>query len=111
MPFDEGLAERVRDAFAGMGIDDTVEKRMFGGIAFMLHGHMCCGIVGEKLMVRVGPEAYEQALTEPHAAPMDFTGKPLRGFIYVNADGFAEDETLAAWIDRGVTFANSLPPK
>ena len=109
MAWDEGLAGRVRAAMAGCGA--VVEKRMFGGLTFMLDGHMCCGVAGGELMVRVGPRDYEEALAEPHAREMDFTGKPLRGFVYVGADGLEGEEALQAWIERGVGFVRSLPPK
>lgn len=84
---------------------------MFGGLAFMVNGHLCCGIAKDELMVRVGPEGHDDALRLPHARPMDFTGKPMRGMIYVGADGARDDETLAAWVGRGLDFVLSLPPK
>lgn len=111
MAYDEGLAERVREALQHNLETACVEKRMFGGLAFMYKGHMSVGIIGDRLMVRVGPEGYEQALNHPHAAPMDFTGKPLKGFIYVEAAGIAEDDDLLRWIGQGVEFADSLPPR
>ena len=79
MAYAEELADRVRKALAG--IDGISERRMFGGLAFMVAGNMCCGIVGEELMVRVGPEAYARALSRPHARAMDFTGRPLKGMV------------------------------
>jgi hypothetical protein len=107
--FDEGLAIRVRKA---LGTDREVrEQKMFGGLCFLLNGNMCCGIVGETLMVRVGKEAYEEALARPHAREMDFTGKPLRGMVYVDPGGIAEDGDLEGWIQTGVGFAESLPRK
>lgn len=109
MAYDEGVAQRLREAFEEY--PQVTEKRMFGGIAFMLNGHMCCGVVGEELMVRVGPEGYQQALARPHAREMDFTGKALKGFVYVTPEGFAEDEDLAAWVERASRFVLSLPPK
>lgn len=108
MAFDEGLAERLRDALEDQVV---VEKRMFGGLAMMVRGHMAVGVVGDTLMVRVGKDAYQDALGQPHARPMDFTGKPLRGFVYVAPEGFAEDEDLRRWVARGVGHALSLPPK
>jgi TfoX/Sxy family transcriptional regulator of competence genes len=104
--FDEGLADRVRGALAG--VEGVTEKKMFGGLTFMLGGKMCCGVVGERLMVRVGPDAYEDALAEPFAAPMDFTGRPLKGMVYVDGDGFREDDALSRWVGKGVEFVNSL---
>lgn len=109
MPFDEGAAQRVREAL--QDTPEVVEKRMFGGLAFMVGGNMACGIVGRELMVRVGPEAYEEALALPHARMMDFTGKPLKGMVYVGEAGLAEDDDLAAWVARGVAYARTLPPK
>ena len=109
MAYDEGVAERIREQLAEQPF--VVEKKMFGGIAFMLHGNMCCGVVGEELMARVGPSAYADALSAPHAREMDFTGKPLTGFVYVAAEGFESDEDLRAWVQRGITFALSLPAK
>jgi TfoX/Sxy family transcriptional regulator of competence genes len=109
MAFDEGLAERMRELLAER--PGITEKKMFGGLGFILDGNMCCGIVGDDLMVRVGPEAHDEALALPHARPMDFTGRPMKGFLYVGPDGVESDEDLAAWIGRGVDFAASLPPK
>lgn len=109
MHYNEKLAERVRAALSGQR--DVVEKRMFGGLAFMLRGHMCCGVVGDDLMVRVGAEAHAKAIREPHARPMDFTGRPLRGFVYVSPAGHARRQGLAKWVERGLGFVKSLPPK
>ena len=109
MAYDEGVAQRLREVLGEE--DGVVEKRMFGGIAFMLHGNMCCGVVGEELMVRVGPKAHDDALAEPHARPMDFTGRPMRGMIYVGVRGFESDADLEAWVARGASFAQSLPKK
>ena len=109
MAFDEELASRVRDC---LGVrSDVTEKRMFGGLAFLLGGHMCCGIVGDDLMVRVGPDAFEDALSKPHARPMDFTGTPSKGMVYVAPPGLRTAKSLASWVHRGVAFAASLPPK
>jgi TfoX/Sxy family transcriptional regulator of competence genes len=109
MAFDEAVAGRIREALAGA--PDVVEKRMFGGIAFMLRGNMCCGVIGDRLMLRVGPDGYEPALSRPHAKPMDFTGKPMKGMVYVEPAGFASDGGLKAWISRAMKFALSLPAK
>ena len=84
---------------------------MFGGISFMLGGNMCCGVMGNDLVVRVGPERHEEALAKPHARPMDFTGRPLRGLVYVGPVAHQADDTLREWVKRGVDFAESLPPK
>ena len=109
MAYDEELAERVRGALAGC--EGLTEKRMFGGIAFMLRGNMSCGIVSDKLMVRVGPERFDEALTLPHARPMDFTGRPMRGMVYVTPEGCRTDEALKRWVEQGLNFAATLPAK
>jgi TfoX/Sxy family transcriptional regulator of competence genes len=109
MAYDDGLAERIRSA-----LDErpgVSEKRMFGGIAFLVNGHMSVGIVQDKLMVRVGPESYERVLRDRHARRMDFTGRPMKGFVYVVADGYETDADLERWIDLGVAYVTSLPAK
>lgn len=109
MAFDEGLAERIRDLLlAHPGI---TEKKMFGGVAFMLNRHMFVGILGDALMARVGPDAYAKALQQPHVREMDFTGKPLKGYVYVAAEGVVSDEALEQWVARCARFVESLPPK
>jgi len=109
MAFDEGLAERIRMLLAGQA--GMREVRMFGGLCFLADGNMACGIVGDELMVRVGADAWPDALSQPHAREMDFTRRPMKGMVYVNADGFTEDADLARWIGLGMTYARSLPPK
>lgn len=109
MAYDEGLAQRVREVLADR--KDLEEKRMFGGLAFLLSGHMCVGVLGEELMVRVGPEAYEKSVRLPHARKMDFTGRPMKGFVYVAEKGIAVDRELKRWIARGVAFVSALPAK
>lgn len=109
MAFDDGLAQRLREIFAER--DDVVEKKMFGGLAFMLSGNMCCGVVGEELMARVGPDQYESALKQPYARKMDFTGKSLKGFVYVGHEGIASDKNLKTWVGRCEKFVCLLPPK
>ena len=109
MSYDETLASRVRRVLANRS--DIDEKAMFGGLAFMLGGHMCCGLVQSTLMVRVDPNAYDRLLREPHAKPMDFTGRPMRGFLYVDQAGLASLPALEKWIARAVQYAESKPPK
>ena len=109
MAYDEGLAQRIRETLSDR--DDVVEKKMFGGLCFMVRGHMSCGIVKDELMVRVGKEAYEDALAQPHVREMDFTGRALKGMVYVAAEGFESDADLVAWVGRGTANAESLPPK
>ncbi len=109
MAFDEALADRVRDVLAAR--PELSERRMFGGIAFMVGGNMAVGIVGEDLMVRLDPTDAERALAEPHVRPMDFTGRPAKNMVYVGPEGVASEESLAEWVEAGADFAASLPPK
>ena len=109
MAYDEVLAARIRSAFEGQ--PGVAEKKMFGGIAFMVDGNMACGVTSDELMVRVGPDNYEDALSRPHARPMDFTGRPMRGLVYVSRPGFESDQDLGAWVESGASFARSLPAK
>lgn len=109
MAYDEGLAQRIREAVEER--PEISEKRMFGGLCFLLAGNMCFGVVADELMVRVGPDAYEQCLARAHAREMDFTGRPMKGMLYVATAGFDSDADLEAWIARGLAFAESLPPK
>lgn len=109
MAYDEALAERIRIALKRRrGI---TERRMFGGLCFLANGNMAFGIVGRELMVRVGPRAYEAALAERHVREMDFTGRPMKGMVYVAPMAFHTDEALRGWIERGLRFARSLAPK
>ncbi len=109
MVYDAELAERIRRILASLkGLD---EKKMFGGIAFLLNGNMCCGVVKDNLIIRVGRENYEKALAEPHTRQMDFTGRPLRGFIYVSPSGYLTDQDLTKWVTQAIAFTKSLPSK
>ncbi len=109
MAYDEGLADRVR---ALLGDDPRLsERKMFGGLCVMLSGHMCVGIVGDELMVRVGADGYAQALAHPDTREMDFTGRPMKTMVFVCATGIATKAQLEHWVDRGLEFAGSLPPK
>jgi TfoX/Sxy family transcriptional regulator of competence genes len=109
MAFDEVLAERIRGALATRTA--VTERKMFGGIAFMVGGNMACGVVKDELMVRVGSDGYDDALTRPGVRPMDFTQRPMRGMIYVAPSVIATDRDLASWVDAGAAFAESLPAK
>ncbi len=109
MAYDEGLSQRIREILDNQS--GVVEKKMFGGLAFMINGHMSVGVLKTDLMVRVGPDNYERALGQPHARPMDFTGKPLKGFVYVDEKGYESDEGLNQWVQQGVDLALSMPPK
>jgi hypothetical protein len=109
MAFDEALADRVRDLLGARG--EVSERRMFGGIAFMVAGNIAVGVIKDDLMVRLDPADAERALAEPHTRPMDFTGTPSRGAVYVDPNGTATDEDLGPWVDAGADFAASLPAK
>jgi TfoX/Sxy family transcriptional regulator of competence genes len=109
MAYDEKLAERIRTIISGR--PDVEERRMFGGVAFMVRGHMSCGVVGPTLMVRHSPEDAEHLLREPHARPMDFTGRPMRGFLYVDPAGTRTASALGTWIQRATAWAAAQPSK
>ena len=104
------ILARVRETLDARA--DVTERRMFGGHCFMLSSNMVCGVTGDgTLMVRVGKDAYESALQEPHAREMDFTGRPMRGMVFVGSPGYETDDHLAGWMERGLAFARTLPPK
>jgi len=109
MAYDEPLGRRVRGALAAT--PGIAEKNMFGGLCFLINGHMCAGIVGSTLMVRIGPDGYDEALAQPHVRPMDFTGRPMTGMVFVDPPAIASEAGLVAWVTRGARFAASLPPK
>jgi TfoX/Sxy family transcriptional regulator of competence genes len=109
LSYDPEAAERVRRLLSGR--DDVVEKKMVGGLSFLVNGNMCCGITGTALMVRDGADGREQALREPHVRPMQFAGRALSGFICVEPVGFAADDALARWVQRGLDFVSVLPVK
>ena len=109
MPHDPELVARVRRALARR--TDLVEKHMFGGVCFMVRGHMCCGVTDARLMVRLDPAEADALADEPHVRPMDFTGRPMRGFLFVDADGLRTPTMLDAWVNRTIRFAESKPAK
>jgi TfoX/Sxy family transcriptional regulator of competence genes len=109
MSYDLEVAGRVRRLLSGR--DEVNEKKMVGGLSFLLNGNMCCGVAGSDLMVRVAAGQREQALREPHVRPMAFGGRVLSGFICVEPAGFAADVDLASWVQRGLDVAGGLPPK
>ena len=109
MAYDQKLAERVRKILSRRKWFSEV--RMFGGLCFTLKGNMCCGVEKDRLMVRVGPERYGKALKEPHARPMDFTGRPFKGFLFVGPGGYKSAPSLRKWVAMSADFALSLPPK
>ena len=109
MAYDDNLAARVRQVLPDG--PHVSEKKMFGGLCFLLGGNMCCGINRDQLMLRIGPDVYEEALARPHAREMDFTGRALKGMVYVDAEGISTEEDLADWVALAVSFAGGLPPK
>lgn len=109
MAYDEHLADRIRALLSER--DDHSEKRMFGGLCFMVRGHMCCGLTPEALMLRVGKERHPELSALPHARPMDFTGRPMAGMLYVDDEGLQTQAELAGWIQHALDFVESLPPK
>jgi len=106
MPYDERLADRIRSALGPR--PDIAEKKMFGGLAFLRDGKMFCGIVGDELMVRVGPERYEASLAKPHVRPMDFTGRPMNGYVFVEPPGCRTEKAVKTWVELGETFVATL---
>lgn len=109
MSYDETLAVKIRAQLRNR--TDVQEKKMFGGLCFMVSNHMCCGIVGDKLMARVGPGDYAKCLAMKHADEMDFTGKAMKGMVYVSPQGIASEADLAKWIGMCLAFVESLPAK
>jgi hypothetical protein len=109
MAYDAGLAERLTEILQSR--QDITEKKMFGGLAFMSGGHMFVGILGDVLMARVGPEYHDTALSRPHVRKMDFTGRPMKGYVFVDPPGFESDSALSDWVQRCVRFVQTLPPK
>jgi TfoX/Sxy family transcriptional regulator of competence genes len=108
MAYSEELAERVRIVLAPAGPE---ERRMFGGLAFMVSGHMCCGIVGEKLMLRLAPDQAERAITQAQVQPMEMAGRTMRGFVLVHPRGMETDAALRTWIGQAQDFVSTLPKK
>lgn len=109
MVYNEQLASKTRALLAkrkGFG-----ERKMFGGTAYLLNGNMCCGVLKDDLIVRVGPEKYEEALAMPGARPMDFTGRSIKGFVYVDSKGWSRAANLKKWVEMGVNYASLLPKK
>ncbi len=109
MAYDPNLAEKVRRIL--IRVPGASERKMFGGIAFMVGDHMCCGVLDRRLVVRAAADDCRKWLSAPHVRPMDFTGRPLKGFLYVEPKGYAAPGALARWVGRAIAFARSLPPK
>jgi hypothetical protein len=109
MTFDENLAARIRTALARKkGVE---EKKMFGGLCFMLHGHMLVGVWKNSLIARIGQEQADEAMLEPHVKPMDITGKPMKGWVMIGADGVEDEIAVKEWVQRAVKFVGKLPAK
>lgn len=109
MAYDPATADRLRAVFKRR--KGVTERKMFGGIAFMLHGNMCCGVQDKYLVLRLGEEEAAAALEEPYTREMDFTGRPLKSMVYVSPKGFHSDDALKDWIHRALKFVKTLPPK
>ena len=109
MAYDLGLADRIRSIVERRGV--FVEKEMFGGLAFMVNGHMCCGVVKNDLVLRLSTEQAAASLHQPHTRPMDFSGKPMKSMIYVGPLGTDSDQSLEMWVESAFSFALSLPAK
>jgi TfoX/Sxy family transcriptional regulator of competence genes len=109
MPYDDLLALRIRAALNPL--PSLVEKKMFGGVCFLINGNMACGVFKDDLIVRIGVDKYQEALAQPHTKLFDITGKALKGWVMVEPEGCATESDLKTWIEQGVAFAQSLPPK
>lgn len=109
MPFSESLASRIRDALVRKR--NIEEKKMFGGVGFLLHGNMLVGVWKNSLIVRLGPDSYDEALTDPHVREFDITGKPMKGWVIVEPDGIKNDDQLAGWIQKATDFVKTLARK
>jgi TfoX/Sxy family transcriptional regulator of competence genes len=110
MTYDENLAQRLRERL--LGSPNLTEMKMFGGIAFLINGNMAFGVIQNDLIVRVGPQESDQALAASHTKPFAMTGRaPMSGWVQVEPPGFATKAALQGWIDQGLHYAQSLPPK
>jgi TfoX/Sxy family transcriptional regulator of competence genes len=109
MPYDNLLATRIRTALGPLS--NLVEKKMFGGVGFLINGNMACGVHKNDLIVRVGPDNTNQALSHPHTRIFDMTGRPMTGWVMVEPEGCVTESDLKGWVSQGLSFAASLPPK
>ena len=108
MAYNLKLAERIRSQLDGI---PSVEKKMFGGVGFLIHGNMACGVHKEDMIVRVDPAKHAKLLQKPHAKPFDITGRPMKGWLLVEPDGCKTSKQLSTWVKEGIEFALTLPPK
>jgi TfoX/Sxy family transcriptional regulator of competence genes len=109
MAYDETLVQRVRSLLEGK--KGFTEKKMFGGVCFLVRGNMACGILNDDLIVRVGPENYEDSLKLPNTREFDITGRSMKGWVMVSTEGHYTNESLSSWVERGIAFALTLPAK
>jgi len=109
MAFDSALAERIRKRLGKRA--GLTEKKMFGGLAFLMRGNMCCGVHGSELIVRLDPAESDRALKQPHTRLFDISGRPMKGWLLVGPEGVATDADLGRWVERAAGYAGSLPPK
>ena len=109
MAYDQQLVQRVRSLLEG--VPGLVEKKMFGGIGYIVNGNMACGVNGEQLIVRMSPADYAEALTQPHVREFDLTGRSMKGWIFIQPAGVENDQDLKAWVERGLHYAQGMPPK
>ncbi|MBN9081565.1 MAG: hypothetical protein BGP04_11520 [Rhizobiales bacterium 62-17] len=109
MAYDEAAAARIRSALPATGT--LAERRMMGALCFMVDGHMCCGVTGSALMIRVGQDGYAAALAKPHVRPMDIGGRQPKGFVLVEPEGYRTKAALQAWLRQALAFTAELPPK
>ena len=109
MAYDEDLARRIRQLLTDNPA--LTEKKMFGGLSFMLQGNMACVVIKDEMIVRIDPARTDASLAQPHVRPFDFTGRPMKGWVVVEPGGLSLDEELEEWVLKGVDYALSLPPK
>ncbi len=109
MAYSEVLASRIREVLAGR--KGVMEKKMFGGLTFLLHGHMCCGITDDRLVLRLGTEQGEKAVKKPHVKICDFTGRPMKGMVMVGPGAYRTDTALQQWVQQAADFVSTLPAK
>ncbi len=109
MSFDDHLADRTRHHLAKQ--KGLIEKKMFGGIGFLLNGNMCCGVLGDELIVRLNPEKADEVLAQKHTRIFDFSGRPMKGWIFVDPKGLAKESDLQTWLEIALEYAKNLPVK
>ena len=111
MAFDEVLAQQVEDYCRTLAPSSLEKKKMFGGVGFLISGNMACGVIQNKLIIRIGKDAYLDALEQPLTAPFDLTGRPMTGWVYVDNSVVENVNNFHSWIKKGIDFALTLPKK